>query len=89
MTVDQMPTLNAALNGLAGVFLLLGYIFIKREQCTAHKRCMIAAFITSAIFLACYLWYHYASHAHTVLQHPSAWINTLYYFILMILKIFF
>lgn len=83
MDVSQMPTINAALNGLASVFLLLGYIFIKRDQRTAHKRCMIAAFGTSAIFLACYLWYHYASHAHTVLRHPAPWVNYLYYFILI------
>ncbi|HIL24953.1 MAG TPA: DUF420 domain-containing protein, partial [Verrucomicrobia bacterium] len=43
VTVDQMPTVNAALNGLASVFLLLGYIFIKKGNRTAHKRCMIAA----------------------------------------------
>ena len=83
MSVDQMPTINAALNGLASVFLLLGYIFIKKGNRTAHKRCMIAAFSTSAIFLAGYLWYHYTSHAHTVLQHPTAWVNYLYYFILI------
>ena len=83
MTVDQMPTVNAALNGLASVFLLLGYIFIKKGNRTAHKRCMIAAFSTSAIFLAGYLWYHYVSHAHTVLDHPAAWVNYLYYFILI------
>jgi putative membrane protein len=82
MSVDQMPAINAALNGLASVFLLLGYIFIKKGNHTAHKRCMITAFSTSAIFLAGYLWYHYTSHAHTVLQHPTAWVNYLYYFIL-------
>ena len=83
MTVDQMPAINASLNGLASIFLLLGYIFIKQDKRTAHKRCMIAAFSTSAIFLACYLWYHYASHAHTVLRHPDAWVNYLYYLILI------
>jgi uncharacterized membrane protein YozB (DUF420 family) len=65
------------------VLLLLGYISIKKGNRTAHKRCMIAAFSTSAIFLAGYLWYHYASHAHTVLRHPEAWVNYLYYFILI------
>ena len=82
MTVDQMPAVNASLNGLASVFLLLGYFFIKQDKRAAHKRCMIAAFSTSAIFLVGYLWYHYASHAHTVLRHPADWVNYLYYFIL-------
>ena len=83
MTVNDMPTVNAMLNGLASMFLLLGYIFIKNDRRTAHKRCMVAAFGTSAVFLAGYLWYHYASHAHTVLRHPTAWVNYLYYFILI------
>ena len=78
-----MPTLNAALNALATVFLVLGYVFIRKENKDAHKRCMIAAFNTSAIFLACYLWYHYNSSLHTVLRHPVSVVNYLYYFILI------
>ena len=83
MNVDQMPSINAALNGLASVFLLLGYFFIKKDNKAAHKNSMIAAFVTSAVFLACYLWYHYNSAAHTALSHPSSIVNTLYYFILI------
>lgn len=83
MNVDQMPSINAALNGLASVFLLLGYIFIKKDNKNAHKNCMIAAFVTSAIFLACYLWYHYNSSAHTALSHPTSAVNYIYYFILI------
>jgi len=83
MTVDQMPTINAALNGLATLLLLLGYIFIRRENTTAHKRCMIGAFATSAVFLAGYLWYHFNSDFHTSLKHPTAAVNYLYYFILI------
>ena len=74
MSVEQMPALNATLNGLATVFLLFGYFFIKRENREAHKKCMIAAFVTSAVFLSCYLWYHYHSPGHTVLRHPTAWM---------------
>ncbi|HEX4412674.1 MAG TPA: DUF420 domain-containing protein [Lacipirellulaceae bacterium] len=49
---------NAALNFLAAVLLLLGLYFIKRGRIEAHKRTMLAAFIVSIAFLACYLWYH-------------------------------
>ena len=83
MNGDQMPSINAALNGLASVFLLLGYFFIKKDNKAAHKYSMIAAFTTSAVFLACYLWYHYNSAAHTALSHPSSAINILYYLILI------
>ena len=83
MTIEQMPTINASLNGLATILLLAGYIFIRRENKAAHKRCMISAFCASAVFLACYLWYHYQSHTHTVLEHPITGVNYLYYFILI------
>ena len=53
-----MPALNAALNGLSAIFLTFGFIFIKRGDKTAHRNCMISAFTTSVIFLACYLIYH-------------------------------
>jgi uncharacterized membrane protein YozB (DUF420 family) len=49
---------NAALNSLAAVLLLLGLFFIKRGRVDAHKRTMLAAFVVSIAFLACYLWYH-------------------------------
>jgi protein SCO1/2/putative membrane protein len=52
------PTLNAALNGAAGVLLVLGYLAIRRRQITLHKACMLVALAVSALFLACYLYYH-------------------------------
>ena len=83
VNVTSITTINAALNGLATLLLLLGYIFIRRENTTAHKRCMIGAFATSAVFLAGYLWYHFNSDFHTSLKHPTAAVNYLYYFILI------
>jgi putative membrane protein len=50
---------NAALNGLATLLLLLGLFFIKRGRVEAHKRTMLTAFAVSVAFLACYLWYHW------------------------------
>jgi uncharacterized membrane protein YozB (DUF420 family) len=58
MTIQDLPTLNASLNGLSAVFLLFGYFFIKRGDKKAHRNCMISAVVTSTIFLACYLTYH-------------------------------
>ena len=53
MSIEQMPALNATLNSFATVFLLAGYYFIKKKNREAHKKCMIAAFCTSTVFLAC------------------------------------
>jgi len=58
MTIHDLPAVNATLNGLSAVFLALGFVFIKRGNKLAHRNCMIAAFSTSVIFLACYLTYH-------------------------------
>ena len=53
-----MPTLNAGLNATSAVLLACGYRFIRRGDVTRHKRCMIAAFVTSTLFLASYVTYH-------------------------------
>jgi uncharacterized membrane protein YozB (DUF420 family) len=52
------PGLNATLNGLSGVLLVVGYVCIKRRWVTAHKTCMLTALAVSALFLASYLYYH-------------------------------
>ena len=74
MTVHELPAVNATLNSLSAVFLTLGFIFIKRGQKIAHRNCMIAAFSTSVIFLACYLTYH--TYLAVVLhQGPTRFLN--------------
>jgi uncharacterized membrane protein YozB (DUF420 family) len=54
-----LPTVNAVLNATAAVLLVWGYTLIRRRRIRAHRRVMTAAFVTSCIFLACYLIYHY------------------------------
>ena len=52
------PALNAFLNGSSTVMIGGGYYLIKSGRREAHKRMMIAAFITSTLFLISYLYYH-------------------------------
>src|ERR1035441_4039485 len=52
------PALNAFLNGSSAVLIGCGYYLIKTGRREAHKRMMIAAVITSALFLISYLYYH-------------------------------
>ena len=59
MEISSLPTLNASLNALATMFLVAGYIFIRRGEPTRHKRCMIAALLCSTAFLVSYVVYHY------------------------------
>lgn len=63
--VVALPTVNAALNGLATLLLLTGVAFIRRRKVTAHKRTMLTAFAVSVAFLASYLLYHFALEHYT------------------------
>lgn len=58
MTVHDLPAVNATLNASSGVLLLIGYVLIRARRIEQHRKCMIAAFITSALFLVCYVVYH-------------------------------
>jgi uncharacterized membrane protein YozB (DUF420 family) len=52
------PAMNAVLNGTSGVLIGSGLYFIRKRRVETHKRLMIAAFITSTLFLISYLYYH-------------------------------
>ena len=58
MSVTDLPTLNATLNAISAALLIAGWVFIKSGRISAHKRCLIAAFVTSSLFLASYVTYH-------------------------------
>ena len=53
-----LPSINAALNATAAVLLVWGYTLIRRKRIARHRNVMIAAFVTSCLFLVCYLVYH-------------------------------
>lgn len=58
MTVHDLPALNATLNAISAVLLVIAYRFIRRGQRIAHKRTMLAAFTVSCVFLVSYIVYH-------------------------------
>ena len=87
MSFTDLPAVNACLNGFCTVLLTVGFIFIKRGNKIAHRNCMIAALVTSTVFLACYLTYHYKmkqvyGEAHTKFLDP-AWFRPYYLAILL------
>ncbi len=82
MTIHDLPAVNASLNGLSAIFLTAGFIFIKRGNKIAHRNCMISAFCTSVIFLACYLTYHATVKTVTHFVDP-AWFRPIYLTILL------
>ncbi len=56
--LHALPHVNAALNGLAAILLVIGFVLIKQRREQAHKWTMLACFAVSTIFLACYVTYH-------------------------------
>ncbi|HTY88636.1 MAG TPA: DUF420 domain-containing protein [Candidatus Acidoferrum sp.] len=82
MTVYDLPAVNASLNGLSAMFLAAGYLFIRRNHQIAHRHCMVAAFGTSIVFLACYLTYHFQVRTVTHFREP-AWFRPIYLAILL------
>lgn len=81
MSFSDLPAVNACLNGASTVLLTLGYIFIKKGRKDAHRNCMVGAVITSTIFLACYLTYHYFA-GRTNFPNPH-WFRPIYLVILL------
>lgn len=81
MTVQDLPALNASLNTVAGILLLVGYISIKQGKKELHKKLMISALIVSTAFLTSYLIYHY--HVPSKKFPDLGWIKTVYLIILI------
>ena len=81
MSVSDLPALNATLNAVSAMFLLLGYFFIRTKQVNRHKAAMLAAFSTSILFLVSYLVYHY--HVGSKPFPGQGWIRSVYFVILI------
>jgi putative membrane protein len=62
-----LPALNAVMNGLAAVSLLIGYTFIRAKRIKQHRASMITAFLFSTLFLLGYLAHHYL---HAEVKYP-------------------
>jgi protein SCO1/2/putative membrane protein len=81
MSVHSLPALNALLNGISFVLLLIGYALIRRGRRAAHQRVMIAALVSSALFLTSYLVYH--AHVGSVRFRGQGPVRTVYFTILL------
>ena len=75
------PVIDATLNGTTAILLLMGRNFIKRGRMAAHRALMIAALVSSTLFLTSYLYYHY--HVGSVRFQGQGWSRPLYFSILI------
>jgi len=81
ISIPDLPSINATLNGTSALLLAIGYFFIRRRNVTAHKICMGSAFFSSILFLLSYLTYHY--HVGSMPFTGQGWVRPLYFTILI------
>ena len=65
------PAINATLNGSSAALLLAGRWFIRRGRMAIHRAFMLAAVVTSTLFLISYLYYH--AHVGSVHFQGQGW----------------
>ncbi len=83
MSISDIPAVNAALNSISTVLLLAGFIFIKAGNRDAHRKCMVGAFCTSAVFLIGYVTHKIlVKGVHTPFG-GEGFIRTVYYLMLI------
>ena len=78
--MHTLPTVNAVLNAASALLIATGIVLIRRGRRAAHKRFMLAAVVTSSLFLICYLWYH--THVGSVPFPGHGWPRPVYFAIL-------
>ena len=81
LDIADLPALNAILNATAAVFLSVGYMQIRRGRIEVHKRFMLAALTTSALFLISYVVYHANTGSR---PFPGAGVVRMVYFAILI-----
>lgn len=78
--IENLPLVNAILNGTACVLLVCGWRNVRRGRVAAHVICMLSAVLVSALFLTSYVIYHY-QHGHTVFT-AQGWPRVVYFAVL-------
>jgi uncharacterized membrane protein YozB (DUF420 family) len=81
VSLAGLPTLDALLNATSAALVTAGWVLIRRGHRGAHRACMLAAIASSAVFLVCYLVYHY-HHGSTRFEGPGA-VRAVYLAILL------
>jgi putative membrane protein len=81
MSIADLPTINAVLNTLAAICLVMGYRNIKRDNRDGHRTWMLRALGFSALFLVTYVIYHH--YAGSVPYPYHNWTRPLYFAILI------
>jgi putative membrane protein len=81
LSIEDLPALNASLNGTSAALLVIGFLCIRRGKIAAHRACMLSAFVVSTIFLISYLTLRY--YAGMTRFTGQGWIRPTYFSILI------
>ncbi len=81
LEISDLPTVNATLNIISAILLTVGYVLIRQRKIAAHKKCMLAAFAVSVLFLISYCIYH--ANAGSTKFTQQGWIRPVYFAILI------
>lgn len=79
--VFALPKLNAIINAICSIFLLVSLYYIKRKNIKKHKQFNILTFILSSIFLVSYIIFHATGIKTT--YGGEGFIRIIYYVILI------
>ena len=81
---NRLPAVNATLNGMSALLLSVGYLAIRRRWIALHKTCMLIALGVSVLFLASYLYYHFAvKNGEPTPFTGTGWIRPAYFTVLL------
>jgi len=83
MTVHDLPAINASLNGMSAIFLILGWLLIQYNRTRAHIVAMSCALLTSTAFLVCYLTYHWLKAGVVTRFTEEGFIRPVYFALLV------
>jgi putative membrane protein len=81
LSLHDLPAVNATLNAISSVLLVVAYALIRARRIEQHRAVMIAAFVTSSLFLVCYVVYH--AQVGSVRFTRQGFVRPLYFAILI------
>lgn len=79
--IRALPACDAACNAISAALLVAGYRAVRRRDYLRHLRFMTGAFVSSVLFLVCYVIYHSVRGDVRFLAH--GWIRPVYFAILI------
>ncbi len=81
ISVTDLPTVNATLNGASALLLSAGYLAIRGRRIALHRALMLSALAVSVLFLISYLYYH--AQVGTTRFTGQGWVRPLYFTVLL------